>query len=323
MAAICLSVAAILPAQTAICPDCPQGVAPPGAIGSQQLQRGGPLLGCFQAVEIRAPKGAMVSTAAEGSFESPRPAPLRVGMLVGPIYRVRVMNIPLAPGVEVFPTIELVDRIYAPRGQELRFAIPVELTSEELQLAAAGKFVTRVIYVEDPHAAVPVAQEEKHQDWFDVGPGKDPYAVARNLGRPVAILRMGGRLPGSNPDGLMQFLCGCQPLVHYTAGDGPAQTPGPMKMPGPTKIPVEKKTPIKQKPQPKQGLQRTPWIDEFIAARPAHGTVPPQQMPAGNGPVISRPIENTPAVSEPAARPESNGVKTLPPPPRAKQSSIR
>ncbi len=218
-AAICLSLAAILPAQTATGRHCPQGVAPPGAIGSQQLQRGGPLLGYFQPVEIRAPQGATVSTAAEGSFQPPRPVPARVGMLIGPLYRVRIMNIPLAPGVEVFPTIEVVDRVHAPPGEELRFAIPVEITSEELQLAAAGKFVTRVIYIEDPHAAVPVAQDEKHQSWFDVGPGKSPLAVARNLGRPVAILRLGGRLPQNNHDDLMQFLCGCPPLVHFETND--------------------------------------------------------------------------------------------------------
>ncbi|MBN2294383.1 MAG: hypothetical protein JXM70_18285 [Pirellulales bacterium] len=318
-AVICLSMAAILPAQTSICPDCPQGVTPPGAIGSQQLQRGGPLVGCFQAVEIRAPKGAMISTAVEGSFDTPQPAPIRVGMVVGPIYRFRVMNIPLAPGVEVFPTIEVVDRTYAPQGQELRFAIPVELTSEELQMAAAGKFVTRVIYVEDPHAAVPVEQDEKHQNWFDVGPGKDPYKVALNLGRPVAVLRMGGRLPDKNPDSMMQFLCGCPPLMHFAAADGHTKSPVPTQSPAP------KKAPVQQTPQPKQGLQQKPWIKELIAARPADNTLQPQQQPAAKGPIVSKPlisisepIENTPAV-----QPKSNGVHTLPPPPSARQSSIR
>jgi hypothetical protein len=38
-----------------------QGVMPPGAIGSQQLQRGGPLAGHYQPVEIKAPDGAMIA----------------------------------------------------------------------------------------------------------------------------------------------------------------------------------------------------------------------------------------------------------------------
>ncbi len=316
VATICLSMAAILPAQTVISPDCPQGVAPPGAIGSPQLQRGGPLSGCFQAVEIRAPKGATISAAVEGSFDSPRPAPVKVGMLVGPIYRLRVMNIPLAPGVEVFPTVEVVDRIYAPQGHELRFAIPVELTSEELRLAAAGKFITRVIYVEDPHAAVPVQQDEKHQNWFDVGPGKDPYTMAKNLGRPVAILRMGGRLPDSSPDGLMRFLCGSPPLVQFAAGDGPTRAPAPIETP--------EKAPVQQKPQPTQGLLLPQQVNQHIASRPLRVSLQPEQKPvvaepALNKPAASEPVENTPTVSKPVARPNPNGVKALPPPPKTKR----
>ena len=47
-----------------------QGVmTPPGAIGSLQLQRGGPLPGFFQPVEIKAPSGASVSLAVAGRFE--------------------------------------------------------------------------------------------------------------------------------------------------------------------------------------------------------------------------------------------------------------
>src|SRR5215217_4570150 len=43
------------------------GVMPPGAIGSQRLQRGGPLSGYFQPVRIRAPEGARISLAVEGA----------------------------------------------------------------------------------------------------------------------------------------------------------------------------------------------------------------------------------------------------------------
>ena len=45
------------------------GILPPGAIGSQQLQRGGPLPGYFQPVEIKAPQGASISTAGLAEFD--------------------------------------------------------------------------------------------------------------------------------------------------------------------------------------------------------------------------------------------------------------
>jgi len=172
---------------------------PPGAIGSQQLQRGGPLPGFFQPVEIKAPPGVLISLAEEGRFGDPQPGPLRAGLLVGQVYRLCALNLPFQPGIEVYPTIEVVDRLYTPRGLETRFPVAIEMTREDLELAAQGKFVTRVVYVEDPKAALPV-RGNGEQSWFDVAPGMDPLVVADSLGRPIAIVRMGGRLPDQGPD---------------------------------------------------------------------------------------------------------------------------
>jgi hypothetical protein len=194
-----------------------QGAMPPGAIGSLQLQRGGPVHGFFQPVEIKAPRGVLISLATEGTFDEPRAAPTRVGMLIGQVYRLRVTNIPLEPGREVFPTVEVIDRLYTPRGQQQRFAIPVQLTLEDIRMALDGKFVTRVIYLEDPQAALPVRQDVSGHNWFEARPGQDPLAVADGLGRPVAILRLGARMPSypQGPD--MQFLYGCPPFVQFPA----------------------------------------------------------------------------------------------------------
>jgi hypothetical protein len=174
-------------------------------------------------------------------------------MVVGPVYRFRVTNIPLAPGIEVFPTVEIVDRLYPPPGQELRFPIPVELTAEELLMAAGGKFVTRVIYVENPHSAVPMADDEKHQSWFDVGPGKSPLKVARNLGRPVAVLRLGGRLPDPGVGVDIGFLCGCPPLVHFNPNDAPINTLTPEH--GPKTLADKRPVPPIVREEPPNGVK--------------------------------------------------------------------
>ncbi len=187
-----------------------QGVMPPGAIGRQQLTRGGPLPGHFQPVEIKAPLGAVIALAEGGQFGEPAAAPIRVGMLISPVYRMRLTGIPGHAGEEVFPTVEIIDRLYTPHGQEQRFAIPVEITQGDLELALAGKFVTRVIYVEDPEKALPVRTDAvTGQNWFEAGPGRDPLAIADQLGRPVAILRMGGRIPMDPQMPDPQFLGGC------------------------------------------------------------------------------------------------------------------
>jgi hypothetical protein len=121
-----------------------------------------------------------------------------VGMLIGPVYRLQVTNIPNNPGLELFPTVEVIDRLYPPPGLALRFPIPVELTQDELEMAARGMFVTRVIYVEDPSLALPVRQTKNgEQPWMEARRGEDPLVVADSLGRPVAILRIGGRVPAA------------------------------------------------------------------------------------------------------------------------------
>lgn len=176
------------------------GDDPPGAIGMKQLLRGGPRPGYFQPVEVIAPNGALISLAAEGRYLDPKPEKALAGMLIGHVYRLRISNIEQNEGAEVFPTIEVIDRLYPPPGQATRFPIPVVLTQEELEFAIDGRYVQRVIYVEEPRTAPPVADAPRTQRYFEIGAGQDPLEVADRLGRPVAILRMGSRVPGEGED---------------------------------------------------------------------------------------------------------------------------
>ncbi|MCA9232035.1 MAG: hypothetical protein KDA57_15410 [Planctomycetales bacterium] len=190
------------------------GVMPPGAIGRQRLIRNVPLSGFCQPVAIRAPQGARIAAAAGSAFLQGQKDQLLVGLSIGPVYRFRVTEIPEHPGLEVFPTVELVDHLSPPPGQELRFPIPIELTIDELLLASTGRFITRVVYLEDPALAPAIARKHEEQPWIEAQPGEDPLAVADHLGRPMAILRLGGRVPleGQVDDG---FLYGSPPVQVY------------------------------------------------------------------------------------------------------------
>jgi hypothetical protein len=174
------------------------GAMPPGAIGSLRLERGGPVSGYFQPVRIRAPQGARIALATEGGFAGGEPGDALVGMQIGPVYRLRISNIPNNEGMDVFPTVEIIDRTYPPPGLALRYPIPIELTQDELELATHGAFVTRVIYIEDPGQALPVAHPAAaEQPWMEAPPGEDPLVTADRNGRPVAILRIGSRVPSN------------------------------------------------------------------------------------------------------------------------------
>ena len=173
-----------------------RGDMPPGAIGQWQLQRGGPLPGYFQPTEIIVPSGSKVSLVSGFQFDEAEQNRRRAGFLIGQVYRLKVTHIPLYAGVEIFPTIELIDRIYPPPGRSLEFPVPIQITVDDLKEAIQGRMVTRVIYVEDPGHALPAMQEPRDSIAFDVRQGQDPLKVADSLGRPIAILRLGARVPG-------------------------------------------------------------------------------------------------------------------------------
>ena len=171
---------------------------PETARGIQYLQTE-PLRGYIQPVQITAPGRVKIALAVDGAFLPAGTGSVSVGMLIGVVYRLQVFNIPLHEGHEVYPTLKIVNRLYPPVDQTYQFPIPVELTLEELELAVDGKFVTRVIYLEPPDNAFPHQKDPDHQKYFDVRAGEDPLEIANRLGRPMAILRIGGRLP--EPEG--------------------------------------------------------------------------------------------------------------------------
>jgi hypothetical protein len=193
---------------------------PPGAIGQGQLVRGGPLPGYFQPVEVYGPPGSSISLMINSAFEPVGATRVKAGMLIGQVYQLRVTQIPRNVGLEVYPTIEVINRLYPPPGQAARFPIPIQLTQQELEMALNGQFVTRVIYLENPATAMPLAEDPDEQQYFEIPPTQDPLKVADEMGRPMAILRMGSRVPDeSELAGASPF--GSPPLLKYrTVGNG-------------------------------------------------------------------------------------------------------
>ena len=203
----CLGVAGVLPASRRPCITC--SVMPPGRW--QPAPAGRTIAGSTS----RLNQGRRRSDLADHRhrFDPSQPAPRKAGFLIGAVYRIRVTNIRLAEGLEVFPTIEIIDRLYAPPDQQRRFAIPVDIAEDDLKLAIDGKFVTRVIYLEDPRHALPARDDPQMQNWFEAAPGQDPLAVADGLGRPVAILRLGARLPDPSEMQAPAFFYGSPPFT--------------------------------------------------------------------------------------------------------------
>ncbi|MDR3199172.1 MAG: hypothetical protein LBU34_14995 [Planctomycetaceae bacterium] len=151
----------------------------------------------FQPVKINAPEGCRIAFPVNDHFVQRQTTPYAVGLIVGNDYRLRITDIPFQPGREVFPTVKIIARTYPPQGLELEFPIRIDITQEDIELALDGKFITRVIYLENPQTAMPIRGDSGTQISTDIAGGFNPVAVAATMGQPVAIVRIGGRIPNT------------------------------------------------------------------------------------------------------------------------------
>ena len=122
--------------------------------------------------------------------------PVLAAVNVGHVYRLRISNMPGFPGTEVYPSVELLDRLHPPQGRENEFPIPIIISPEDVRTALSGQLVTRVIYLEQPQ----IAQEldPLHREIpQSVLPSDNSLKEADRLGRPMAIIRIGGRRPSA------------------------------------------------------------------------------------------------------------------------------
>ena len=174
----------------------------PGAIGAPGQLQPGPrpestLPLHVQPVEIRGPAGTLISIETAEGWSPMVPGPLRIGLVVGQPYRLRIGGLAGREGDELFPSLRILARMATPAGMDWRFPVEVAIDEDDLSAAFAGSLVRRIVYV----ACEPEEPDLVPHGWFDVKPGDDAFEVARTLGDPVAELVIGNRLPapGSVP----------------------------------------------------------------------------------------------------------------------------
>jgi hypothetical protein len=122
----------------------------PGAIGAPGRLQPGPcpetvLPDRVQPVEIRGPEGLLLAVETAEGWSPLRPAPLRIGLVVGQPYRLRVGGIPGREGEELFPSIVVLAKLATPAGMAWRFPVEVVIDQDDLDSAATGGHVRRVV----------------------------------------------------------------------------------------------------------------------------------------------------------------------------------
>jgi hypothetical protein len=165
----------------------------PGAIGVLRPPQFGPrpesmLPRNVQPTQIAGPPGLEIAIETAAGWTVSQPAPLRMGLVIGRPYRLRVTGIQGRAGEELYPSIRLLAKLAAPPGMAWRFPVEIVIEQDDLEKALGGSLVRRAVYVSCEADAPPAA-------WFDVHPGDDCLAVAATLGDPVAEVVIGNRVP--------------------------------------------------------------------------------------------------------------------------------
>jgi uncharacterized repeat protein (TIGR01451 family) len=144
-------------------------------------------------VRMVGPQGMRV-TFYQGASARELAAPVTVGLRPGYLYRIKIAGLPERPNTEFFPTLAVVGSLALPHGVSPGdHSAPVVLSDFDVERVMAGSLVTKVVFLENPDKAEKAAQEKDRPFEIDLLPGRDPFELARSLGRPMVAFRMGTR----------------------------------------------------------------------------------------------------------------------------------
>ncbi len=115
----------------------------------------------------------------------------RYNFLQASIYRLKLSDIPNRPGVELYPTLEVVPSKAKTCTFLSHSAVPVVFTEEDFEQVAAGNFVVKVIYLPDPQFQDLAATGPDEVVSSRLEPGMDPIVEAKRRGSILLVVRLG------------------------------------------------------------------------------------------------------------------------------------
>src|SRR5262249_3953385 len=124
-----------------------------GAVGAMGGGPGGPFPAKRTEIRFAGPAGMKISWCATGAdgtacfVGNQLEAPARYNFLQAAIYRLKLSDVPNRPGLELYPTLEIVPSNAKTDVFLAHSAVPVVFTDEDFEQVAAGNFLVKVIYL--------------------------------------------------------------------------------------------------------------------------------------------------------------------------------
>lgn len=117
--------------------------------------------------------------------------PGRYNFVQGNVYRLKISDVPNRPGLELYPTLEVIPSNPKTDAFLAHSAVPVAFTEEDFDQVAAGNFLVKVIYLPDPQFQDVATTGPDEVVSTRLEPGADPIAEAYRRGNILLIVRMG------------------------------------------------------------------------------------------------------------------------------------
>jgi uncharacterized repeat protein (TIGR01451 family) len=119
--------------------------------------------------------------------------PVTVGLRPGYVYRVKIDGLP-GQKRPLYPTLEVRGSLYLlPHVNPAEYPVPFVLTEADVTRVFESVFISKVIYLEHPDRAVPVATRPGQLLERPLSPADDLVEEARQYGRPMVVVRVGER----------------------------------------------------------------------------------------------------------------------------------
>ena len=129
--------------------------------------------------------------AGSASGRSTSKPPGRYNFLQAAIYRLKLSDIPNRPGVELYPTLEVVPGNVKTATFLAHSSVPVMFTEEDFNQVAAGNYLVKVIYLPDPQFQDLATTGVDELISSRLEPGVDPIAEAHRRGSILLVVRLG------------------------------------------------------------------------------------------------------------------------------------
>ena len=166
-------------------------------------------------------------------------------------------DIPNRPGVELYPTLEVVPANAKTSTFLAHSAVPVTFTEEDFNQVAAGNYLVKVVYLPDPQFQDLAVTGTDEVISSRLEPGVDPIAEAHRRGSILLVVRLGNIDLEAPNTPAMNAPSPFAPRLPTPPAAVPPGAPNRMTLPG---MPVMPPLPPSVLP-PESGAVRTGFAD--------------------------------------------------------------